>query len=109
MFPLVKLYVSGGVTVSRRLTRPVAGTVRCWVDGVERSLGAGSTQVQVDLASGVTTLGAALAPLVAKSVEAQCEFDVPARFETDALALTLRTHDLGEWSDIPVVAVPAKR
>jgi hypothetical protein len=28
---------------------------------------------------------------------------VPARFDTDALSLTLRTHDIGEWSSIPVV------
>lgn len=104
-FPISKLYASGGITVSRRITRPVAGTVRCWVDGVERSLGAGSTQFQIDLATGIITLGALLAALSAKPVEVQSEFDVPARFETDALALTLRTHDLGEWSDIPVVEI----
>lgn len=105
VFPLAKLYASGGVTVSRRITRPVAGTVRCWVEGLERSLGAGASQVQVDTTTGVITLGAALAALSDKPVEAQCEFDVPARFETDALALTLRTHDLGEWSDIPLVEI----
>jgi uncharacterized protein (TIGR02217 family) len=104
-FPLSKLYVSGGVTVSRRITRPVAGTVRCWVDGVERSAGGGPTEFQVNTATGVITLGDSLVALLAMPVEAQCEFDVPARFETDALGLTLRTHDIGEWSDIPVVEI----
>lgn len=104
-FPLMKLYASGGITVSRRITRPVAGTVRCWVDGVERSLGAGASQFQVNTSTGFIALSAALAALSAKPVEAQCEFDVPARFETDALALTLRTHDLGEWSDINIVEI----
>ena len=59
----------------------------------------------MNTATGVITLGGSLVALLAKPVEAQCEFDVPARFETDALGLTLRTHDLGEWSDIPVVEI----
>ena len=101
-FPISKTYLSGPTSVTRRITRPVGGTVRCWVDGIERTLGAGATQFQVNLATGVITLGATLA---AKPVEVLCEFDVPARFDTDALALTLRSHEIGEWSDIPVVEI----
>jgi uncharacterized protein (TIGR02217 family) len=102
-FPIIKAYSSGGQNVLRRITRPVAGTVRCWVAGTERTLGPGGAQVQANLATGVITLGAALRAPADQPVEASCEFDVPARFETDALSLTLRTHDIGEWSSIPVV------
>jgi uncharacterized protein (TIGR02217 family) len=102
-FPIIKAYSSGGQTVQRRITRPVAGTLRCWVGGTDRSLGPSGAQFQVNLTTGVITLGAALRGPAGQSVEASCEFDVPARFETDALSLTLRTHDIGEWSSIPVV------
>jgi uncharacterized protein (TIGR02217 family) len=103
IFPITKLYSSGGESVLRRITRPVAGTVRCWVAGTERTLGPGGAQIQVNLATGVITLGAALRGPAGLPVEASCEFDVPTRFDTDALSLTLRTHDIGEWSSIPVV------
>lgn len=105
LFPISKTYLSGPTSVARRITRPVTGTLRCWVDGVERSLGTGAVQVQVNLATGVITLGATLAALAAKPVEVLCDFDVPARFDTDALALTLRSHEIGEWSDIPVMEI----
>jgi uncharacterized protein (TIGR02217 family) len=102
-FKITKVYSSGGEQVARRITRPVTGTVRCWVAGTERALGPGSAQFQVNLSSGVITLGAALRAPADQVIEASCEFDVPARFDTDALSLTLRTHDIGEWSSIPVV------
>jgi uncharacterized protein (TIGR02217 family) len=102
-FPIIKVYSSGGQNVLRRITRPVDGTVRCWVAGTERTIGPGGAQFQVNLGTGVITLGAALRGPADQPVEASCEFDVPARFETDALSLTLRTHDIGEWSSIPVV------
>ena len=104
-FPISKTYVSGATAVTRSITRPVAGTVRCWVDGVERSLGAGSSQFQVNLATGVITLGSALAGTTGQAIEAACEFDVPARFDTDALPLRLTAFQIGEWSDIPVVEI----
>ena len=104
-FPILKTYVSGPSSSARRITRPVAGTVRCWVNGTERSLGAGSSQVQVNLATGVITLGSALAGTTGQAIEAACEFDVPARFDTDTLPLRLTAFQIGEWSDIPVVEI----
>ena len=106
-FQIAKTYVSGPASIARILTRPVAGTTRCWVDGIERSLGTGATQFQVDTATGVITLGSTLAALVAKPVEAQCEFDVPARFDTDDIEVSLRTYHSGEWADIPIIEVRA--
>lgn len=104
-FPISKTYVSGPTSVARRITRPVTGTVRCWVDNVERSLGTGTAQFQVDVATGTITLGSSLAALLAKPIEAACEFDVPARFDTDTLPLRLTAFQIGEWSDIPVVEI----
>ncbi|WP_198368756.1 DUF2460 domain-containing protein [Roseomonas rosulenta] len=102
---ILRTYISGPTSVTRTITRPVAGTVRCWVNGAERSLGTGSSQFQVNLATGVITLGSALAGTTGQAIEAACEFDVPARFDTDALPLRLTAFQIGEWSDIPVVEI----
>lgn len=102
---ILRTYTSGPTSVTRSITRPVAGTVRCWVNGTERSLGTGSSQFQVNLATGVITLGSALAGTTGQAIEAACEFDVPARFDTDTLPLRLTAFQLGEWSDIPVVEI----
>ena len=36
-------------------------------------------------------------------VTADFEFDVPARFDTDQMELTIETYELGSWGQIPVV------
>lgn len=100
-----KRYSSGGVNADRSLTKLVSGTVRCWVDGIERTIGAGGTQFQVNLLTGVITLGATLTALSAKAIEAQCEFDVPVRFDTDAFFFRLGSFEVGQWPDVPIVEV----
>ncbi|MFQ3623826.1 MAG: DUF2460 domain-containing protein [Acetobacteraceae bacterium] len=104
-FPIFKRYSSGGQTQDRSLTKPVAGTVRCWVNAVERMTGSGGTQFQVNVLTGVVTLGATLAATSGQAVEVSCDFDVPARFDTDELPFTLETYHRGVWRDIPVVEV----
>lgn len=106
-FQIVKTYVSGPASIARSIARPVAGTVRCWVDGIERNLGTGAAQFQVNTSTGIITIGSSLAALAAKPVEVQCEFDVPARFDTDDIEVSLRTYHSGEWADIPIIEVRA--
>lgn len=106
-FQIAKTYVSGPASIARNITRPVAGTVRCWVDGIERSVGAGAAQFQVGTSTGIITLGSTLAALAAKPVEVLCEFDVPARFDTDDIEVSLRTYHSGEWANIPIIEVRA--
>ncbi|MBX3563118.1 MAG: DUF2460 domain-containing protein [Sphingomonas sp.] len=91
-FPLVRHY--GGVT--RRITRPVAGTVSVAVDGVEASdfvLGAG----------GVVTLDAA--PAAGAAVTASFVFDVPVRFAEDRLTVSRATFLAGAAASVPLVEV----
>lgn len=104
-FQITKSYVSGPTTATRAIRRPVSGTVRCWVSGTERTIGAGASQFQVALATGIITLGATLAATTGQAVEAQCDFDVPARFDTDVLPLRLTAFQIGEWPDVPVIEV----
>lgn len=102
---IYKRYTSGSVNVDRPITRPVSGTVRCWVNNVEIVLGAGAGEFQVNLATGVITLGATLAATTGQAIEAACDFDVPARFDTDSLPLQLTAYQIGEWPDVPVIEV----
>lgn len=101
-FQIIKTYTSV-VTVDRAITRPVSGTVSVWVNNAAIAAGAGAGQYQVNLSTGVITLGATLAATTGQDVEASCQFDVPARFDTDDLPLVLRMYENGEWPDIPIV------
>ena len=95
-FQLVKTYVSGGQSYVRPIAKPVAGTVRVALDGVE--LGPGWA---VDPANGVVTFD--LAPGAAVAVTAGFEFDVPVRFDTDRLEISVAGVEAGEVPSVPVV------
>jgi uncharacterized protein (TIGR02217 family) len=96
-FQLVKTYGSGTAAWQRRITRPVAGTVVVAVDGIEQP------GVTVDANAGMITLDTA--PAAGAPVTAGFEFDVPARFDTDRLEISLAGFNAGDIPDIPVVEV----
>ncbi len=97
-FQLTKGYNSGGEVETRTITKPVAGTVNLYEDGVEATSG-----WTTDTTTGLVTF--TTAPATATVVTADFEFDVPARFDTDQMELTIETFDLGSWGQIPVVEV----
>jgi len=95
-FQLVKRYASGSQLWVRTITKPVAGTVGIALDGAEQ-LGGWS----VDMTTGVVTFDSAPAEGVA--VTAGFAFDVPVRFDTDALDVTLDLERLGSITSIPLL------
>ena len=97
-FQLVKRYASGGEVVTRTIAKPVAGTVKLYRDGVQATSG-----WSVDAATGLVTF--TTAPAAGVIVTADFEFDVPARFDTDQMELTIETYELGSWGQIPVVEI----
>jgi uncharacterized protein (TIGR02217 family) len=80
----------------RTIAKPVAGTVRVYLDGVEQLAG-----WLVDLTTGVVTF--LTAPAAGVAITADLEFDVPVRFDTDHMAVTLESFRLHRWQQIPVV------
>ena len=78
-FQLVKRYPSGSVSEVRTIAKPVAGTVRVYLDGVEQLSG-----WSVDVTTGVVTFPTP--PVTGIDITADFEFDVPVRFDTDILA-----------------------
>ena len=97
-FQLLKRYASGGQIWTRTITKPVAGTVRIALDGAEQLSG-----WSVDTTTGVVTFSAA--PGAGVAVTAGFEFDVPVRFDSDQMDLTIETYQLGSWGQIPVLEI----
>jgi len=97
-FQLVKIYSSGPVAVSRDITKPVAGSVDIYVDSILQSSG-----VSVDTATGIVTF--TTPPAMDEVITADFEFDVPVRFDTDEMAVSMDSFDAGNWSSIPLIEV----
>ena len=97
-FQLVKRYASGGQTWTRDITKPVAGTVRLALGGVEQASG-----WTVDTTTGLISFETAPASGVA--ITAGFEFDVPVRFDSDTLDVTLDLERLGSITSIPLLEI----
>lgn len=98
VFQLVKRYASGGVEVTRGIAKPVIGSLTAYRDGI--AVGGG---VSLDSASGFVTFGTAPAP--GAVISATFEFDVPVRFDTDQMGVSLDAYDRGSWPEIPIVEI----
>lgn len=96
-FALQKTYSSGPAAWVRAIAKPVAGSVRVAVAGVETSA------FTLDTSTGVVTFTAA--PANGTAVTAGFEFDVPVRFDTDHLAINLANFRAGEIAAIPLVEI----
>jgi uncharacterized protein (TIGR02217 family) len=95
-FQLVKTYSSGPADWQRIIKKPVSGTVIAAVDGV-------TTAVTSDTTTGLVTF--ASPPASGAVLTAGFEFDVPVRFDNDALSINLATFNAGEIPSIPLVEV----
>ncbi|WP_114965244.1 DUF2460 domain-containing protein [Alkalilacustris brevis] len=98
VFQLVKHYASGSQTWTRAIAKPVVGTVRIALDGAEQASG-----WSIDTTTGLVSFDTAPASGVA--VTAGFEFDVPVRFDTDTLDVTLDLERLGSITSIPLLEI----
>ncbi|MDA8585741.1 DUF2460 domain-containing protein [Rhodobacteraceae bacterium] len=99
MFQLVKTYASGGASYVRDILKPVAGSVIVGVDGAALE----SADFSVDVKSGTITL--ATPALAGVPVTAGFQFDVPVRFDTDVLQISVASFNAGEIPNVPIVEV----
>ncbi len=97
-FQLAKRYTSGAQTWVRTIAKPVAGTVRVALGMVEQMSG-----WTVDTTTGVITF--TTAPANGVIVRAGFEFDVPVRFDSDSLDVTLDFERLGSITAIPLLEI----
>ena len=97
-FQLAKPYTSGAQTWTRTIVKPVAGSVRVALNGVEQMSG-----WSVDTTTGLVSF--TVAPGNAVIVRAGFEFDVPVRFDSDMLDVTLDLERLGSITSIPLLEI----
>ncbi len=97
-FQLIKTYTSGPSSWVRSIEKPVAGTVRVAVAGVEQTSG-----LTIDDSAGLVTFDSP--PAAAAALTAGFEFDTPVRFDTDQLTINLSNFAAGEIPSIPLVEI----
>lgn len=99
-FQLRKGYRSGEQVWWREIVKPVAGTVLVGIGADALTFG---EDYAVDAATGIVTLN--WAPDVGAEVTAGFEFDVPVRFDSDLIQISVANFKAGEVPKVPVVEV----
>lgn len=97
-FQLIKRYGASFDPYQRVIAKPVSGSVRVAVAGVERASG-----WSLDGDTGMVVF--ASAPANGAAVTAGFLFDVPVRFDTDRLDIELTSFDAAEAPSIPLVEI----
>ena len=97
-FQLAKRYKSGAQSWTRTITKPVAGTVALALNGAPQITG-----WTINTTTGVVSF--AVPPALGVAITAGFEFDVPVRFDTDTLDVTLDFERLGSITSIPLIEV----
>lgn len=92
-FSLIKRYGD----VERPIVKPVAGTVRAALNGVE------TTAFTVEATTGRVTFAAP--PGAGVAVSAGFQFDTPVRFDTDRIETTLESFEAGRMAAVPLIEV----
>ena len=100
VFQLTKTYRSGAASYARAIRKPVLGTVRAGIQGDVQTEG---VDFDVDTATGLVTFAEAPGPDA--TVTAGFEFDVPVRFDTDAIRTSVASFKAGDIPSVPVVEV----
>lgn len=93
---LTKTYTKGALSQTREIKKPVAGTVLVAVNGALQTQGSDYT---IDTTTGIVEFSTGSIPdPVSDTVTAGYEFDVPCRFDTDEIPITLETYRAGSAS-----------
>jgi uncharacterized protein (TIGR02217 family) len=98
-FQIVKNYGDLVGNYLRNIRKPVPGTVQLTANGVA------SSNFTVDLTTGIVTLGSAIYSTTGVAVALSCEFDVPVRFDTDDMKVSLQDYNNLSWGSITLIEV----
>lgn len=98
-FSLSKTYGEEETAQARRVHKPVDGTARVALDGLELEPEA----FDIESATGLVTLAAPAPSGV--TITAGFEFDVPVRFDADRLDVTLESFAAGRMAAVPLIEV----
>lgn len=99
VFRITKKYVTGSLTYTRRIFKPVTG-IQVFVNDVLKTI---TTHYVIDLTTGIITFQPGAIPAVDEDVTVTGEFDVPVRLDTDALDAAHDGFLIETWGSIPLV------
>ena len=102
VFQLIKTYGADFAPYQREIAKPVDGSVRIAVSGVEKTAG---VDFDVDVTTGLVTFRAGHVPPAGATITAGYFFDVPVRFDSDYLEIDFSAFDAGEIPKIPIVEI----
>ncbi len=98
-FQLIKRYGGSFDPYDRKVTKPVAASMRVAVNGVELL----EPEFTLDALNGIVSL--ATAPGSLQAITAGYDFDIPVRFDTDNLEIEMAGFDAAIAPNIPVIEV----
>ena len=93
-YQMVKRYASESVVYERDIIKPVDGSVKLYEDSILQTSG-----WSIDTATGIITTS------LSGTLTVDCEFDVPVRFDTDEMAISMDSFNAGSWGSIPLIEV----
>lgn len=99
-FALTKLYVSGAEGYLRPIVKPVAGSV---VAALAYDPKVEGSDYSVNAETGIVSFAAP--PDIGVVVTAGFEFDVPVRFDTDRIQVSVAAFHAGELPNVPLIEV----
>ena len=99
-FQLVKTYASGGVSYVRPIVKLVLGTIKV---GLDQDAAKEGVDFEVNLNRG--TIQFLVPPAEEVEITAGFEFDVPVRFDTDKIQVSVASFQAGDVPNVPVVEV----
>ncbi len=101
-FQLVKRYGSEFAPWTRRIAKPVLGSVAVAVAGIDQVPG---VDFEIDHGTGTVVFLPGREPGIGAAVTAGFAFDVPVRFDTDKLEVNLHGFRAGAIPTIPIIEI----
>jgi len=100
-FELIKTYADAGGATVRRIEKPVGTSVVLAVNGVSLDPG----DYTVDRVGGLVTIAPGSVPAPGAVVTAGFEFDIPVRFDTDRIEISLAAFKAGSVPSVPLLEI----
>lgn len=101
-YRLFKSYTDTVNTHNRAISHPISGTVTIYVNGVAKME---TTHYVLNYETGFFIFTGGNIPTVGQSITADFEFDVPVRFDSDHLKVSMVQEDIGEIPPITITEV----
>lgn len=98
-FQIAKVYPDSINPTTRIITKPQAGTVVVYNNGIS------TNDFTVDTTTGIVTLGSTTYSTTGHSISVSCQFDVPVRFDIDQMDVTITDFNNLDWAQIPLIEV----